>query len=142
MDHIKASIKSQESKPFIWVIGDSVLMDGVANCLEDRMVPNLIRWKSLNIEMNANLRANQPSLIIFELDTPGSYILHDLLREQPGIHLIGLNQNCNQVLVLNSFKRNTRSLNDLYQIVQEISGRWEKIQEGGSLLDVDDASFG
>ena len=141
MDHTKASIKSQASKPFIWVIGDSVLMDGVANCLEDRMVPNLIRWKSLNMDMNANLRASRPSLIIFEMDTPGSYILHDLLREQPGIHLIGLNQNCNQVIVLNSFKRNTRSLNDLYLIVQEVSGQWEKSREGGSLLDMDNANF-
>lgn len=126
MEHMEERTKSQESNPVIWIIGNSVLMDGVAACLEDRRVPNLVRWDAVDVYLDANLQASQPSLIIFELDTPGSYMLLDLLREQPGIYLLGINQNCNQVIVLNSYKKKTRTMTDLYQIVKDISGGGSK----------------
>ncbi len=117
--------RSRESCPVIWIIGNSVLMDGIAACLDDRRIPNLIRWEALDADLDINLHASQPNLILFELDTPGSYMLLDLLREQPGIHLLGIDQNCHQVLVLNSFIRKTRTMTDLHQIVDEISDGWE-----------------
>jgi len=117
--------RSRESSPVIWIIGNSVLMDGIAACLEDRKISNLIRWETLDADLDLNLHGSQPDLILFELDTPGSYMLLDLLREQPGIHLVGIDQNCHQVIVLNSFIRKTRTMTDLYQIVDEISDGWE-----------------
>lgn len=125
MEHMQERTKSQESNPVIWIIGNSVLIDGVAACLEDRNVPNLVRWEAVDVDLDANMHTSQPNLIIFELDTPGSYMLLDLLREQPGIYLLGINQNCNQVIVLNSYKQKTRTMSDLYQIIKEISGGWE-----------------
>jgi hypothetical protein len=96
-----------------------MLMDGVAACLQERQIPNLIRWDSLNIDLEANLRACKPTLIIFELDTPGSFILLDLLREHPGINLLGVDRGCDQVILLNSSMRKTRTMSDLHQIVKE-----------------------
>ncbi len=113
-------ISNQPSNSNIWIIGNTVLMDGVANCLEERQVKNLVRWDTLNTELDANLQTSQPGLIIFELDTPGSYMLLDLLKEQPGIQLLGIDRNSNQVIVLNSSRRKTRTMTDLYQIVKEV----------------------
>lgn len=109
----------ETSRPIIWIIGNNMLMDGIAACLEERQIPNLIRWNSLHIDLQENLQACKPTLIIFELDTPGSYILLDLLREHPGINLLGVDRDCNQVILLNSSMRKTRTMSDLFQIVRE-----------------------
>ena len=114
--------ESQVSRPIIWIIGNTVLMDGVAACLEERQITNLVHWDVLNADLDANLQASKPDLIIFELETPSTNMLLDLLKEQPGIQLLGLNQNCSQVIVLNSFQRTTRTMTDLYQVVQEVAG--------------------
>jgi hypothetical protein len=119
LEPLEQNMKIEISRPIIWIIGNNVLMDGVATCLEERQIPNLIRWDTLNIDLKANLQACKPILIIFELDTPGSYILLDLLREHPGINLLGVDQRCNQVILLNSSMRKTRTMSDLFQIVRE-----------------------
>jgi hypothetical protein len=118
-------MKVQESRPIIWIVGNNVLMDGVVACLEERQITNLVRWDVCETQLDADLPAGQPILIIFPLDTPGSPLLLDLLKKQPGLHLLGIDQNCNQVIVLNSVMRETRTMTDLYQIIEEISGIWE-----------------
>lgn len=125
MEHIKETAGFLESRPAILVIGSNVLMEAVANCLEDKMVSNLIRWDCINFDLKATLQVLLPGLIIFEVDTPGQYMLLDLLREHPGIHLLGINQDSNQVIVLSSVQRNILTLNDLYNIVKEIAGDWD-----------------
>jgi hypothetical protein len=130
--------KSRGSKRDIWIIGNSVLMDGVAACLEDRQITNLVRCDACKSILTARLHANKPILIIFEVNAPGSSLLLDLLWELPGLHLLGIDQDCDQVIVLNSIMHRTRTMTDLYQIVEEISGGWEKIPRGGNLLDTDE----
>lgn len=125
MEYIEENAERQESRPTVLVIGSNVLMEAVANCLREERVPNLIQWDSINFGWEANLHVTRPGLIIFDFDTPYFYLLCDLLREQPGIHLIGLDQNRDQVVVFNSFTRDTRTLIDLNQIVQEVSESWE-----------------
>lgn len=114
--------QKQDSSPIIWIIGNTVLMDGIAAGLEERQISNLRRWDAVNAELSADLNVFQPDLLIFELDTPGSYKLLDLLKEQPGINLLGIDRNCSQVIVLNSFQRKTRTMTELYEIVQEAAG--------------------
>ena len=104
-------------------------MDGVEACLKELRLTNLIRWDAINNEFNSYLKRHRPNLILFELDTPGSYILLDLLKEQPGIHLLGIDMECNQVLVMNSFQRQTRTMTDLYQIITEVSIAREQSQK-------------
>jgi hypothetical protein len=114
-------VEGKESRPMIWIIGNNVLMDGIAASLQEKQIKNLVHWEKLDVDFDAKLRSNTPNLIIFELDTPGSYILLALLRQQPGIQLIGVDQNCEQVIVLNSFQRQSHSMRDLHQIVQEVT---------------------
>ncbi len=119
---MEQGVKRQESNPVIWIIGDNVLMDGVEACLQERQVTNLVRWDAVNPNLDVSKYASKPALVIFELDTPGSFILLDLLKDQPGVHLLGINQNCNQVIVLNSFTRKTQTMTDLYYIVEDVLG--------------------
>ena len=114
--------QKQDSSPIIWIIGNTVLMDGIAAGLAERQIPNLRRWEGVNAEFNADLQLGGPDLLIFELDTPGSYALLELLKEQPGIHLLGIDRTCSQVIVLNSAQRKTRTMAELYHIVQETAG--------------------
>lgn len=125
LEHKLTRMKVRESRPIIWIIGNNVLMDGVVACLEERQITNLVRWEISETQLETDLPASQPILIIFPLDTPGSSFLFDLLKDQPGLHLLGIDQNCDQVIVLNSFMRETRTMTDLYQIIEEISGGWE-----------------
>jgi len=111
----------QKNSEAIWIIGNTVLMDGVEACLKELKLNDLVRWNAIHTDIDPYLRTHRPKLIIYELDTPGSYILLDLLKEQPGIHLLGIDLECNQVLVMNSFQRQTRTMTDLYQIVTEVS---------------------
>lgn len=106
-------------------------MDGIAANLQEHHTKNLVHWEKLDVNFDAKLRSNSPNLIIFELDAPGSYLLLDLLRHKPGIQLIGIDRNCEQVIVLNSFQRQSHSMADLYQIVQEVADNGEKLPEGG-----------
>lgn len=125
MEYREKTIRSQESRPVIWIIGNNVLMDGVTSCLQERLVADLVRWDDLKFDLDTNLNVSNPILIIFELDHPGSYMLLHLLRERPGIQLLGINQNCNQVIVLNSLTRKTSKMTDLYQIVEKLLDSWE-----------------
>ena len=120
----------------IWIIGNSVLMDGVTACLEDRMVTNLVRFDSMNVDPVKRLRSGQPVLIIFELDASNSNHLIDLLRQRSDIHLLGIDQDCNQLIVFKSSTRKALTISSLYQIVKEVSGGWEQISRGGNRLEM------
>lgn len=122
----------------IWIIGNSVLMDGVTACLEDRMVTNLVRFDSMNVDPVKRLRSGQPVLIIFELDASNSNHLIDLLRQRSDIHLLGIDQDCNQLIVFKSSTRKALTISSLYQIVKEVSGGWEQISRGGNRLEMEE----
>jgi hypothetical protein len=113
--------EDQKIKSMVWVIGDSLLMDGIAACLDEQYIPSLVRLNDLDADFELRYEANNPKLIIFELDSPCSCGLFDLLREQPGINLIGIDRNCDRVIVLNSLQRNTQSMTELFQLVNEIT---------------------
>jgi hypothetical protein len=132
------SRKKPDSMGSIWIIGNSVLMDGVTACLEDQKVPDLLRFDAINVNSVKKLRTEQPILIIFELDTSNSSYLIDLLRQRSDIHLLGIDQDCNQLIVFNSSTRKALTISSLYQIVKEISGGWDQISRGGNKLEMDE----
>ena len=112
----------RNSLPGVWIIGNTVLMDGVEACLRELKLDNLVRWSAIGADFDHDLKASHPTVIIFERSTPGSYELLQLLKENPGIHLLGIDLECNQVLVMNSYQIQTRTMGDLHQIVQDITG--------------------
>lgn len=134
--HRKAGIMHRKShilkdRALVWIIGDSLLMDGIAASFEEQLLEKPVRMAMVEPNMNDRLHSSKPNLIIFELDTPGAYLLLETLREHPGIQLLGIDQNCARVILLNSMQRPTRTMKELIDIVQEAAGFGEGTPEGG-----------
>lgn len=116
----------EDSNPVVWIIGNTVLMDGVEAYLRGLKMDNLVRWNAINADFEKNLKAFHPKLIIFERDIPGAHNLLNVLAENPGTHLLGIDLECNQVLIMNSFQIQIRSMSDLHRIVQDVAGGGSK----------------
>jgi len=112
----------EDSPPVVWIIGNTVLMDGVESCLRELKMDNLVRWNAISAEFEKNLKAYHPDLIIFERDAPGASNLLNLLAENPGTHLLGIDLEFHHVLVMKSFQIQARSMSDLHRIVQDVAG--------------------
>ena len=127
--------QSNSGKTLVWVIGTSLLMDGIASSLQGRKRKISLRKESIDPKLSARIQAKKPTLIIFEMVAPDSYLLLDLLRENPGIQLLGIDQTCSQVIILNSYQKQTHSMTELYQIVQEIATEGSLPERSGIIDD-------
>ena len=124
-----------EKRPLVVLLGDSVLVDGVAVSLGDQRVLDVKRIDISVVGLRERLQSLKPDLIVVELDTQGSQSIVSLLREQPGIMLLGLDLTCSRVIVLNSHQHMTRTMNDLCQVVQtEVSEASRSSKGGGPIL--------
>ena len=56
-----------QKQPLIVLLGDSVLIDGVAAGLAGRQVPEMVRIATFNGDIAERLKALEPDLIVFEL---------------------------------------------------------------------------
>ena len=117
-----------EQRPLVVLLGDSLLMDGIAVSLAGREMPGTIRMDS---DISECLKTLQPDLILFELDAPHLTAVLSVLSEQPGIQLVGLDLACSRVIVLNSQQYPTPTMNDLCQVVEAETGRQAHSPKGG-----------
>jgi hypothetical protein len=108
-----------DEQPLAVVLGDSLLIEGVAMSLEDdgqRL--RIVRVDTALPDFKERVKSLNPKLVIFELDNPRSPTMVLLLREQPGALFLGLDPDCNQVVVLNSSQHLARSMTELGQLLQ------------------------
>lgn len=117
--------------PVVLIIGNTVLMDGVEACLRELQMDNLVHWNVISAEFEKDLKECRPRLIIFERDDSNANILLNLLKDNPGTHLLGIDCQCQHVLIMNSFQIQTKSMSDLQRIVQDIAGDREQVRKGG-----------
>jgi hypothetical protein len=120
-----------QQRPLVVLLGDSLLMDGVAVSLADRQMLGTIRMDSDVADIRECLETLQPDLILFELDAPQSPSVLSLLSEQPGTLLIGLDLACSRAIVLNSRQHMTRTMNELCLVVQSVAGQRAHLSKGG-----------
>lgn len=106
------------NRPRVVVLGDSLLVEGVAVSLAKCQQFSLIRIDPAIFDNWQRINFLDPDVIVFELDKPQSSFLLSLLKERPGIMLIGLDVDFNRVIVLNSRQQFTRTVRDLCQIVE------------------------
>jgi hypothetical protein len=118
-------------RPLVVLLGDSVLIDGVAVSLGGCPELGVARIDTLVIDIEACIKSLKPDLVVFELDSPYSAHILSLLREQPGIQLVGLDLTSNRVLVLNSRQHKTRSMDEFSHVIHIIAGRGARSQKGG-----------
>ena len=106
-----------EHRPLVVLLGNSLLLDGVAVSLLDQQTLRMVRMDAGSGVYGEQLRSMKPELILFELDSPDAPSIIALLRDQPGTLLIGLDLNCSRAIVLNSRQHLTPSMSDLQQVV-------------------------
>ena len=106
-----------EKRPLVVLLGKSLLLDGVAVSLMDQQRLTMVRMESGTNVIQEQLGSLEPELIVFELDSPDAQSIISLLKDQPGILLIGLDLNCSRAIVLNSCQHLTQSMNDLQRVV-------------------------
>jgi hypothetical protein len=118
-----------ERGPRIVLLGDSVLMDSVAECLAARRVPGVLRVAYTSI--GEQFEFLKPDLILFELGQPCSDRVIALLQWRPGLAMIGLDLKSSRVIVLGSYQRVIDNMEDLYQVVQAELRRQGSWPRGG-----------
>jgi hypothetical protein len=109
---------NMDERPLIVLLGDSLLMDGVAMSLADGRRLGVVQMDASITDIGERLRSLKPELILFELDSPGTPAVFSLLREEPDTLLLGLDRDSSHVIVLNGSRHPTRSMQELGQLVQ------------------------
>jgi hypothetical protein len=105
-----------ESRPRIVLLGDSILMDSVAECLAVRRVSGALRTAYSSV--CDQFEFLKPDLILFELGQPYSDRVIGLLQRRPGLAMIGLDLDCSRVIVLGGYQRVIGNMEDLYEVIQ------------------------
>lgn len=131
-----------DSIPVVWIVGESVLIEGVATSLEGQKVLTLIRWEKVTTKFIQQALFRHPAVIIFEIDSLGSYRLMDLLSTCPGIQLVGIDRDCGQVMILSSYRRQSITMQHLTDIVIDVAGKAGNLQKGGDQLDKETITSG
>ncbi len=118
-----------ERGPCIVLLGDSVLMDSVAEYLTVRRVPGIHRTACTSVDDQFEFL--NPDLILFELGQPCSVQVIPLLHRRPGLAIIGLDLNSSRAIVLGGYQRVIDKMEDLYQVVQAELRKQESWPRGG-----------
>ena len=106
-----------ERRPLVVLVGDSVLIDSVSASLEEKGVPGVIHLNVPSVDVHKRLGDLKPDLVVFELDSPYTSPVYTLLREHPGIRLVGLDLNDSSVIVISSHQHTTHSMGELAHVV-------------------------
>jgi len=113
------------SKHTVWIIGDTVLVKGVAECLADAGFPNLVYSEASTPALELIRKAGGLVTIIFELETPDASILLDCLKNSQEVNLVGLDRNSKRVSVWRSFQKTVQASTDLLSLVRQIESNGE-----------------
>lgn len=108
------------------LVGNSLLMAGVAASLKDRPEMDTLRIDATPPDVEQRLNAFQPDVVIFDLTAPDSLFSDPhfptaILQKHPGISLIGLDPNSNKALVLSGQEHTVLAPNDLAQAIQSLT---------------------
>ena len=107
-----------DNRRFVVLFGDSLLMDAVEASLGNQQGLDVMRVHTNDDDVEACLSAMRPDLVIFDWDTPFSQFAVFLLRDHPGIPLIGLDISSREVVVLSSQQYTPLTARDLAQVIQ------------------------
>jgi len=114
-----------EDQHVVVLYGNSLFMAGVEASLRGQPGLDVVRIDTTLPNVAQRLDALHPDVIIFDLTTSNSPFsdLHfpsSILQEHPGLSLIGLDLNSNQVLVLSGQQHTVLAADDLAQVIQTL----------------------
>ena len=109
-------------QPHVLLLGDSVIMDGVAESLLKRKFSNVTRINSNSQEAREIVISLTPDLIVYELNAKNTDPIFTIIREQPDTLHLAIDLNCNQVILLDCQRKPTASMQELCELIsQEVS---------------------
>lgn len=110
-----------EAQRVIVLYGASLFVAGVETSLRDRPGLEVVRIESTLPDTGQRLKSLRPDVIIFDssearLDAlPG---MTQLLREHPGVLVIGLDLTSDEVTILSGQQRSVTKAEDLVEVIQ------------------------
>ena len=106
-------------QPQVVLLGDSVLMDSLANNLYDQQLLDIIRINSSSLKISQLAKSLEPDLIIYEYSTKFTQLMHELVNKQADTQLLVIDLFCSQVIVLNCQLRPTTTMQELCELIKE-----------------------
>ena len=88
-------------QPQVVLLGDSVLMDSLANNLDERNYLDIVRINSASVEVPQLTETLEPDLIIYEFSSKFTPVMHALLTKRENTLMMVIDLYCSQVILLN-----------------------------------------
>ena len=102
-----------QKPPLVAVLGDSILMEGIATQLAQSQEIEMLRLAPDGCDIPAYIRRLRPDTVVFEL---GACRIEDILLglcEQICVLLLGFDLDCQRAVVMRSTQIPIRSMSDL-----------------------------
>ncbi|MCP4543965.1 MAG: hypothetical protein GY832_43175 [Chloroflexi bacterium] len=110
-----------ENSRLVVLFGDSLLMDGVEASLRASQSLSVMRILDAVTDLRKCLQSLQPDMVIFDWDTPQAQLIVSVLRDQPGVTLLGLDVHSRKVIIVSSHQYTPLSVGELVQVIQSQS---------------------
>lgn len=107
-----------DNRRLVVLVGDSLLMDTVEASLGENQEFGVMRIYTTVTDIAARLQSLYPDAVVFDWDAPHVEFVLDMLKQRPGVPLLGLDVTCSQVTVLTSEQHLTLTANDLARVVK------------------------
>ena len=108
-----------EKRTRVIVYGSSLHMAGIAASLKADQSLEVVCVDPRSPTARQSLGELNPAAIAFDLSDPPASVDVALLYEQPGLLLIGVNPNSNELLVLSGRPQQALSVSDLVHVIQQ-----------------------
>ena len=107
-----------EDSRLVVLFGGSLLMDGVAASLCADQSLGMMQIIDTVPNLRECLQSLQPDIVIFDWDTPEAENIVSVLRDQPGVTLLGLDVHNRKVIIVSSHQYAPLSVDELVQVIQ------------------------
>lgn len=107
-----------EQRQRVLLYGDTLVLAGVRACLEANPRIELIALDAAQAT-EQDLLSIRPDFIIFDTCSTWPQFCYDLIQHRPGMQLIGIDPDSNQVLVWSGQQMSELSMRDLVEVIQQ-----------------------
>ena len=108
-----------EIRPRVVVYGSSLHMAVVAASLKADQSLEVVCVDPHSPADRQSLRELSPAAIAFDLSDPSTSVDVSLLREKPGVLLVGIDSTSDEILLLSGCSRRVPSVSDLANVIQQ-----------------------
>ena len=123
-----------ENRWTVVLFGSSLLMDTVEASLGDQRELGVLRIHTTVVDVKERLGSLRPDLVIFDLDVPHPQLILSLLKDHPGVPLLGLGVTRSTVVALSSERYDVLTANDLAEVIHRQIAATTK--ERGEVADI------